>query len=170
MDAESPDSKKIADEQGVNSYPTIKYFAAGSKEAVPYEGARSEQAFLDFLNEKAGTHRVVGGKLSATAGTIASIDSLIQQVIGSGKDYVVAAEEVIKAAKKETGSKFAEYYAKVAAKVKDNAGYVDKELKRLEGMLKKGGLAPEKVDDLTTRSNILRKFKSMMAGDEKSEL
>lgn len=170
MDAESPDSKRIADEQGVKSYPTIKYFAAGSKEAVPYEGARSEQAFLDFLNEKAGTHRVVGGMLSATAGTIASLDSLIQQVIDSGKDAVMAADEVIKAAKKETGSKLAEYYVKVAAKVKDNAGYVDKELKRLEGMLKKGGLAPEKVDDLTRRSNILRKFKGVVTRDEKSEL
>ena len=170
VDAESPDSKKISDEQGIKSYPTIKYFAAGSKEPVPYEGGRSEQAFLDFLNEKAGTHRVAGGKLSAAAGTIASLDSLIQQVIDSGKDAVVAADEVIKAAKKETESKFANYYAKVASKVKGNAGYVDKELKRLEGMLKKGGLAPEKVDDLTTRSNILRKFKGVLRGDEKSEL
>ena len=170
MDAESPDSKKTADEYDVKSYPTIKYFAAGSKEAIPYEGARSEQAFLDFLNEKAGTHRVAGGRLSATAGTIASLDSLIQQVIDSGKDAVVVADDVIKAAKKEAGSKFAEYYAKVAAKVKGNAGYVDKELKRLEGMLKKGGLAPEKVDDLTTRSNILRKFKGVVARDDKSEL
>lgn len=80
------------------------------------------------------------------------------------------AEDVVAAAKKETGSKFAEYYSKVAEKVKANAGYVDKELKRLEGMLKKGGLAPEKVDDLTTRSNILRKFKGVATSDEKQEL
>ena len=170
MDAEAPDSKRIADEQGVKSYPTIKYFAAGSKEPVPYEGGRSEKAFIDFLNEKAGTHRAVGGKLSATAGTIASLDMIIQQVIDSGKDAIVAADEVIKAAKKETGNKFAEYYAKVAAKIKNNAGYVDKELKRLEGMLKKGSLAPEKVDDLTRRSNILKKFKGVVTSDEKSEL
>jgi len=135
-----------------------------------YEGARSEQAFLDFLNEKAGTQRAVGGKLSAAAGTISSLDLLIQQIADSGKDIVAAADEVVKAAAKETGNKFAKYYAKVAGKIKDNAGYVDKELKRLGGMLKKGGLAPEKVDDLTARSNILRKFKVAAPVDEKSEL
>lgn len=171
VDAESPDSKKVAEEQGVKSYPTIKYFAAGTKEPAPYEGARTEQAFIDFINEKAGTHRAKGGKLTATAGTIAGIDSVIQKIIDGGKAIGDQAEDVVAAAKKETSSKFAEYYSKVAEKVKANADYVDKELKRLEGMLKKGGLAPEKVDDLTTRSNILRKFKGAVMGeDEKSEL
>lgn len=52
-------------------------------------------------------------------------------------------------------------------KVSANEGYVDKEIGRLEGMLKKGGLAPEKIDDLTSRTNILKLFKK---DDEKSEL
>jgi protein disulfide-isomerase A6 len=46
----------------------------------------------------------------------------------------------------------------VAKKVKDNRDYARKEFTRLQGMIKKGSLASEKVDDLTTRSNILSKF------------
>lgn len=63
--------------------------------------------------------------------------------------------------------KYAEYYVKVFQKVDANKGYVEKELKRLEGLLKKGNLAPEKIDDLTSRSNILRRF---LNKEEKSEL
>lgn len=33
-------------------------------EPTDYEGERTEQAFVDFLNEKCGTQRVVGGGLS----------------------------------------------------------------------------------------------------------
>ena len=59
-----------------------------------------------------------------------------------------------------TKAEVIEYYAKVAKKMEENSGYVEKELTRLQGLLAKGGLAPEKIDDLTTRSNILNKFKS----------
>jgi protein disulfide-isomerase A6 len=62
---------------------------------------------------------------------------------------------------------YAEYYGKVAKKSEANAGYVEKELARLQSLLKKGGLTTEKVDDLVRRSNILNVFKG---SDEKSEL
>ena len=169
VDAEAPDSKKVAAEQGVKSYPTIKYFAAGSKEAAPYEGARSEEAFVNFINEKAGTARAPGGKLNPTAGTIAAIDSVIQKILDKGKAVGDQADDIIAAAKKETANQFSSYYSKVAEKVKANSGYIDKEFKRLQGLLSKGGLAPEKFDQLTARSNILRKFKGTVS-DEKSEL
>lgn len=135
---------------------------------------------MDFLNENAGTYRVPGGRLSATAGTIAAIDSVIQSILDGGSTIGERAEEIVEAAKKAAGvggasagkeDKFAEYYIKVAEKVRANAGYVNKELARLEGLLKKGGLAPEKLDDLTTRSNILRKFTQVVvSGTEKQEL
>jgi protein disulfide-isomerase A6 len=166
MDAESPDSKKTATEQGVTGFPTIKLFPAGTDKSTLYEGARTEQALVDFVNEKAGTFRSVGGRLSETAGTIPSIDAVIQKIVDAGSDFAGKAEDIINAVKGEKGQ-YAEYYAKVIEKIKKNAGYVNKELTRLEGILKKGTLAPQKLDDLTTRRNILRKFK---VADEKSEL
>jgi len=156
VDAEAPNAKSVAQEQGVKSYPTIKFFPKGSKEPVPYEGARSEQAFVEYLNGKAGTHRTVGGGLDVTAGTIAALDTFVSQFTG-GEALATVSEQVIKAASglKDT---YAEYYVKVFNKLSTNPGYVEKESKRLKNLLSKGGLAPEKVDDLVKRSNILSKF------------
>jgi len=162
VDAEAPNAKAVAQEQGVQSYPTIKYFPKGSTEPVAYQGGRTEKDFVAFVNKHAGTHRAVGGGLDATGGTIAAMDALVEKIVAA-KDGVAEGvadgiEALRKAAAGEKESKFAQYYVKVAEKAKENAGYVEKELKRLEGLLKKGGLAPEKVDDLTSRSNILKRF------------
>lgn len=163
VDAEAPGSKRTAEDEGVKSYPTIKYFPKGSTKSQPYEGGRTENDFVAFLNEKAGTHRAVGGGLDATGGTIEALDTIVQKFSGA---YGEGLEEAKKAAQ-GLKDKYASYYVKVFEKVNANKGYLEKELKRLEGMLKKGNLAPEKVDDLTSRSNILRRF---IGKDEKSEL
>ena len=156
VDAEAEESKATTKEQGVSSYPTIKYFSKGSTTPEAYEGGRTEQAFIEFINKKAGTHRTVGGGLDAKAGTIDALDTIVGKVTG---DDLATLSERIKEATKGLQNKYAEYYIKVADKLSTNNGYVDKELTRLEGLIKKGGLAPEKVDDLTSRSNILKKFK-----------
>ena len=156
VDAEAEQSKATAKEQGVSSYPTIKYFPRGSKAPEAYEGGRSEKDFVDFINTKAGTHRMVGGGLDAKAGTIDALDTVVGSITGGD---LASLSEKVKGAATGLKDKYAEYYIKVSNKLSSNKGYVEKELARLEGMIKKGGLAPEKLDDLTSRSNILRKFK-----------
>lgn len=164
VDAEAPNAKSVAQAQGVKSYPTIKFFPKGSTEPIAYEGARSEQAFIDYLNGKAGTHRTIGGGLNAAAGTIAALDSIVAKFTG-GSSIADVSKEAVKAA---TGlkDKYAEYYVKVFDKLSSNPGYVEKESKRLKSILSKGGLAPEKVDDLVQRSNILSKFVAKVEGKE----
>ncbi|KAL8801382.1 MAG: hypothetical protein Q9182_004496 [Xanthomendoza sp. 2 TL-2023] len=166
VDAEAENSKSTAEAQGVKSYPTIKYFPKGSTTPEPYNGGRSEQDILDFMNDKAGTHRTVGGGLDAKAGLVTSLDALVGQLTAGGSVASVSAE-VTKAAK-GLQDKYAEYYVKVLAKLGKSQGYAEKELSRLEGLIKKGGLAPEKLDDLVSRSNILRTFTAK--GGEKDEL
>lgn len=169
VDAEAPDAKKTAQDQGVSSYPTIKWFKAGSTEPSKYEGARTEQAFIDFINKEVGTYRALGGGLTAAGGTISAVDDVIQKILAGGATIADKTDEIVAAAKEVTGQKYAEYYEKVAGKTKANEGYLEKELNRLEGIIKKGGLAPVKLDDLVSRSNILRKFKAVVT-DDKSEL
>lgn len=120
------------------------------------------------MNEKAGTHRMVGGGLDAKAGTIDALDLILVKVSG-GATIASISEELTKAAKGLKG-KYAEYYVKVSDKFSQNQGYVENELTRLESLIKKGGLAPEKLDDLTSRSNILRKFKGEESVPIKGEL
>lgn len=162
VDCEAENAKATAQEAGVKSYPTIHYYPKGSSEAIPYTGGRSEADLISFMNEKAGTHRSVGGGLDALAGTIPSLDSLVSS-LKSGGD---AAYKELANAAAAVSDKYGEYYAKVAKKAEQNAGYVEKELGRLQGLLAKGGLAPEKIDELTSRSNILRKFKGEEVHEE----
>lgn len=156
VDAEAENARATAQDQGITGYPTIKFFPKGSKEATPYSGGRSEEAFIDFLNEKTGTNRAAGGGLNANAGKIANLDDVVSKHV-SAHDFQALVADAKKAAK-GLKDKYAEYYVKVAEKISKNEDYASKELGRLEKILKKGGSAPEKVDDVVSRSNILRQF------------
>lgn len=160
VDAEAENSKATAKDQGVKSYPTIKFFPKGSKEGEIYSGGRSEQDLLKFLNGKAGTHRTPGGGLDAVAGTIEALDTLVAKFAGGSSIAEVAAEatKAVESLKNDVQYKYAEYYVKVFSKSIENDGYAAKELARLDKILKKGGLAPSKLDEFTSKTNILRKF------------
>ncbi|KAH9216900.1 thioredoxin-like protein [Leptodontidium sp. 2 PMI_412] len=170
VDAEADNAKATAQDQGVSSYPTIKFFPKGSTTPEAYSGGRTEADLVAFMNSKAGTHRAPGGGLDAVAGTIEALDTLVAKFIG-GSSIAEVASEATKAAadlKSQVQYKYAEYYVKVFDKLSKNDNYAAKELARLEGILKKGGLAPAKLDEFTSKTNILRKFIEKVAG--KSEL
>ncbi|KAK2767004.1 Protein disulfide-isomerase-like 2-2 [Arachnomyces sp. PD_36] len=156
VDADSEGSKTTAQEQSVKSYPTIKYFPKGSTEPVDYSGARTEEAFVEFLNEKAGTHRKSGGGLDENAGTIEILDEIIHKHIPA-HTLSEATEELTKAAEglKEA---FASYYVRVLGKLEKNGEFVTKEFARLQKILENGELQRAKQDELVSKSNILRKF------------
>lgn len=122
---------------------------------------------MEFLNEKAGTFRAPGGGLNALAGIVPSLDSVVEKLRTNPGDK--AYDELYKMATKAKEA-YADYYAKVAKKLQENKGYAEKEFNRLSNMINKGGLAPEKLDDLVSRSNILRKFMPEEDTEEKSEL
>jgi len=173
VDAEAENAKKTAKDQGVSSYPTIKFFPKGSSEPEAYSGARTEEAFVTFLNEKAGTHRAVGGGLDATAGTIEALNSIVAKFTGAGESIKDVAAEAAKAAeqlKSDSQYKYAEYYVKVFDKLSKSDKYAAKELARLDGIIKKGGLAPAKLDEMTSKVNILKTFLPESLGGKKDEL
>lgn len=168
VDAEAENARALAKEQGITGYPTIKFFPKGSTEPEAYAGARDEAAFIEFLNEKTGSNRAVGGGLNAKAGTIATLDKLIAEYVPMHKFDKLAAE--VKKAAKDLQDKYAQYYVKVADKLIENEEYVTKEWTRLVKVLSKGGSAPEKMDDLISRSNILRVFAGKEKEAKKDEL
>ena len=50
---------ELADKYGVAGYPTIKYFPKGSTEAEDYEGGRTADTIVSYVNQKAGLNRKV---------------------------------------------------------------------------------------------------------------
>jgi len=173
VDADAETGKGTAAEYGVSGYPTIKFFPAGSTTAEDYTGGRSEEDLVAFLNEKAGTHRAVGGGVDSTAGTVEALDSIVSKILG-GTALAEVAAEAKKAAeelKDKVQAKYAEYYLRVLDKLSKSEGFAAKELARLEGIIKKGGLASTKLDELTGKTNVLRKFVQKVTGtEEKDEL
>lgn len=167
VDAEA--NKAVASAQGVSSFPTIKYFPAGSTQGVDYKGGRDEKDLLAFVNEKTGLHRAVGGGLDAQGGTIKALDEIAITLTGGN---VADVAKAMKKAAQGAKDKYAEYYVKVLDKLAENKDYLSKESTRLEGLLQKGGLARPKEDDLTSRLNILKQFLSgeKSAEDVKNEL
>ncbi|KAI1633872.1 thioredoxin-like protein [Biscogniauxia mediterranea] len=161
VDAEAENSKATASEQGVSSYPTIKFFPKGSTEGEAYDGGRSEDDLISFLNKKAGTHRVAGGGLDATGGTIDVLNHIaLKYAAGTERlaDLAAEARKVVESLKTDAQYKYAEYYIKVFDKLAQNGGHVAKESARLNNIIKKGGLAPSKLDEMQAKSNILKQF------------
>jgi protein disulfide-isomerase A6 len=169
VDAEAENAKATAKDQEVTGYPTIKFFPKGSTTPETYQSGRDEASIVDFMNSKAGTFRVVGGGLNAKAGTIDAIDEIIAKYISAGgiKDAEAVTQEIKKAAV-DVKDKSVDYYLRALAKITGNPEYAMKEQTRLAGLLKKGGLAPEKIDEMTKRSNILARF--LAPENEKTEL
>lgn len=168
VDAEAENSKATAKDQGVTGYPTIKFFPKGSTEPELYTGGRTEPDLVNFINEKAGTHRTPGGRLNASGGTIAALDAIVAKFTGGSSLAEVAAEASAAAAefKSTLQSKYAEYYVKVFDKLSKSDSYAAKELARLEKILQKGGMAPEKLDEFESKTNILKKFVAKTVGKD----
>lgn len=169
VDAEAENSKDLAKSQDISGFPTIKFFPKGSTTPETYSGGRAEDAFVDYINGKTGVNRLVGGRLNTKAGTIAALDSILATyVTAKGLSDVTKATEDIKKAAESLSDTTKEYYLKALAKITGNPEYAMKEQTRLAGILKRGGLSPEKIDDLQKRSNILAKF--LVVDDSKDEL
>jgi len=165
VDAEAPNSKAVTEEQGVSSYPTIKFFPAGSKEAINHDGGRSEKDLVQWINDKVGTHRVAGGGLDFTAGTFEALDSIVAKWTGGAglADVSAEAQTSLEKLVGDVQYKYAEYYIRVFSKLNNSDTYVAKELARLDGILSKGGLAPAKRDEIQSKTNILRRFAAKAA-------
>lgn len=171
FDADAQPNKEIAGRYGVSSYPTIKFFPRGGNEVEAYEGPRTEEAFVAFLNERCGTHRAVGGGLNDEAGRIAELDALAQKFLGAAgdaRDYIHKEALALSESLGET----AKYYIRVMEKVvNDQESYIEKESKRLASILTKRTMSPAKLDEIKTKANILSAFvaKKLEEAQEKVE-
>jgi len=158
LDADSPAGKASAQKFGVTGFPTLKWFPKGSTEAEDYSAGRSEPDLVKFINEKAGTKRATGGGLNDLAGRIEEFDEALKKLVKGDSAALEAVTGEVKKLAAKSKDESAAYYVKVLDKLASNADYTEKELKRLEGIVTKGGLTEKKTDELTVRQNILRQF------------
>ncbi|KAJ8585743.1 protein disulfide isomerase [Rhizopogon salebrosus TDB-379] len=158
IDADAQPNKGVAADYEVTSYPTIKFFPRGGKEVEDYEGPRTEQALVTFLNERCGTQRAVGGGLNDEAGRIAELDTLAQKFLaaaGDARDYIYKEALTLSGSLGETANQ----YIRVMEKIVNNSeSYIEKESKRLASILSKRTISPAKLDEIKIKANILGAF------------
>jgi protein disulfide-isomerase A6 len=158
IDADAALNKEIAGRYGVASYPTIKFFPRGGKEVESYEGGRSEEAFITFLNERCGTYRAVGGGLTNEAGRLAELDAVAQGFLsaaGSARDAIYKEAKALS----ETLGATSNHYLRVMEKIVNSGeAYVEKESQRLALILSKRTMALTKLDEIKIKANILSAF------------
>jgi protein disulfide-isomerase A6 len=170
VDADSPNGKASAQKYGVSGFPTLKFFPKGSTDPVDYTSGRNEAAFVEFLNKNAGTFRLPGGGLNSEAGVIAEFDEIVKKLVPSDMAQLqIITDNIMKRAITAKDQTSALVYVKVLEKLATNPDYVKKEIERLQKILSKGGLLPEKVDQFTIKKNILSSFSSGDKAEEKSE-
>jgi protein disulfide-isomerase A6 len=169
VDADAAPNRPLAERYGVTGFPTIKFFPKGSTTPVDYTGPRSEEGFVQFLNEKCGTYRAVGGGLSATAGRLPELDTLAQKFFSATGDARSAVyNEAVALA--ETLGMPAKHYIKIMEKVVNGTDtYFEKESKRLGSILSKKSLAPTKLDEIKRKANVLAAFAAAKVEEAKEE-
>jgi protein disulfide-isomerase A6 len=133
----------------------LKLFQGGSAEPTDYQGSREVASMVEFINEHAGTYRLPNGELSAEAGAVEALDTLIAAATEFNEEFVTALTNAAKDLDQPTTEWYLSYAKKIAAK---GASYVATELKRLRGMTSSKNVTPEKKKSFFMRANILRKF------------
>jgi len=154
---------------GVSGFPTIKFFSKNNKEGEEYSSGRSEQDFIDYLNEKCGTNRVAGGGVNDAAGRVDAYDAAAKTFMTSTDQRDAMIADVTKSTAGESDPEYkksGEYYVKVMKKVLEKGeSYVTNEIARLQRMLS-GTMTAEKKDSMFRRKNILGQFAKAMEKEE----
>ncbi|KAF9965207.1 hypothetical protein BGZ70_005249 [Mortierella alpina] len=151
--------KAVAENYSISGYPTIKFFAADGT-VEDYEGGRSEQDFIDFINKKVGTQRVAGGLLSSAAGRIPELDELVakfRKAINTDEKKAIK-DHATELAATLVNNPTAKYYIRFFEKVLATPDYVVKESARLAKLIADKSMNHARLDDFSIRHNIISVF------------
>ncbi|THH17252.1 hypothetical protein EUX98_g9166 [Antrodiella citrinella] len=162
VDADAQVNRPLAERYGVGSFPTIKFFPKGNKEDPElYEGERTAEAFVEYMNSKCGTKRSPKGGLNDEAGRIPEFDTLAERFFdaaGSVRQEIFQDASTLAA----TVGGAAKQYLKVMEKVVNGSEeYLEKESKRLASILAKRTLSSAKLDEIKIKANILSAFRAV---------
>ncbi|WFC97327.1 protein disulfide-isomerase [Malassezia yamatoensis] len=176
LNADDPQNADVKRRFQINSYPTLLFYPEGSEDKWPrpWLKERTEQDFIDFMNEKCFTFRKADGSLTQYAGRMPSLDGLAARfytAAGNAREELVKeaqrfADELQKKELSPAKETAAAYYLRVMDKVmKEGTDYVKKEAERLSNLLERHAkgtvkFTDDKIDQLQRRANVLSAFMS----------
>ncbi|ETO20961.1 hypothetical protein RFI_16236, partial [Reticulomyxa filosa] len=148
----------------------------GSSEPQDYNGGRSLDDFVNWINEKAGTRRntdvifffvieLVGNKHNPffnkkKAGRYPKLDTLAHQFYTNSQSRDIVKKEIATLCQgNEFSKEDCDNYLKTAEKIVEKGNqYVTDEKNRLERILSSSGVRPDKKNGMILRKNVLDGF------------
>ena len=135
---------------GVEGFPTIKLFKGSLEEPLKYEGQRTAQGVVEFINAQCGTQREVGGLLNSLAGLVEEAAPAVQEFLSGAHE---AAMEKIKKIKG------AEFYLKVMERyLQKGKEQVVKDMDTMMGILTAKKSSWLAMDGMKKRYNVFAQF------------
>jgi len=160
---DSDDHKSVSSEYGVTGYPTIKFFPKDNKEGETYDGGRTPQDFVDFINRRAGTERTVGGGYSEQAGRNTELDELAKEFVASPssrKSLLDRATKVVDSLA-EKAKEWAKFYTLIMKRIIEKGeSFASDEALRLKRLLESGSINAKNAEQFAKRLNIVKQFSS----------
>lgn len=149
--------KSLGSKYEVTGYPTLKVFGG---EGDKYDGDRSLEAMVEYINEQAGTHRLSSGVLDDTVGRSLEMDDYVQNFMSSSdRQSLVDGMDKVDLHLDEDISDYArKVYVKAMKKVMTDDAYITTEKARLTRLIESKDVKAEKKDGFKIRLNILSAF------------
>ncbi|KAL9975850.1 hypothetical protein ACROYT_G013059 [Oculina patagonica] len=158
--------KDLGEKYGISGFPTFKFFSKDNKDGEEYDGGRSEQDFIDFLNTKCKTNRVSGGRLNTQAGRIDKFDEFAKDFMTNPDKRDTILEKAKSLVDAQENPEDEAVYTKVMEKVLSRGdSFVTTEIERL-GRVLNGAISDTKRKEFSIRLNILKQFKADTAETE----
>jgi len=157
----------------VKGYPTLLFFPKGQPSNYKtYQGGRSLEALVDWVNKEAFTYRKPGGGILETGGRINQLDDAIATVFeacSSRESCLAAASEALGGIKLDplldaTQKKLFEYYSTAVKRIQSTDGWLLSEIDRLTKMSQKATMAAEQQLYLYSRLNVLNFVNEKLSG------
>lgn len=160
VNLDEPKNSMMTSKEGIENYPTIKFYAKGNKTPEIYDGGKTDKDVVSFLNKKTGTARIVGGGLNLVAGRIPELDEIAEKFMAAShtaRDEIVAEAKALAQTLSKTKTAAGAHYVRIMEKLASGASsYVEKERKRLKTIAAKADL--KKQDEIKIKDNILSAF------------
>jgi len=150
----------LAAKYGIKGYPTLKWFGKGATAAEDYNGGRSLEDFVKWINNKAGTRRNSDGSLQRSAGRFPELDTLAHKFYTVTASRAATRKEIDSLCSGDTFSKDdCDNYVKILDKIVEKGNkYVTDERDRLDRVLSAPGIRPDKKTGMIIRKNVLDGF------------
>jgi len=154
--------KSLGQPYGVSGFPTLKWIPADCHDAdcaEDYNSPREGENLVEFVNNKMGTKRVLGGRLNDEAGRDANLDAVVPKFMAATDKEAIIAEAEGLASENADASFYVKVMKKIVKLADEGEAWVENEVARLAGMLEKP-VASAKKDEFNKRLNIIKQFHS----------